>query len=378
MFRYADGILTLVAALMCGTVVSAQESDFVANMLTDTCRKHNVPSLTIAVVSSDRVVTTRCNGIRKRGTDDAVELWDRHPLGSNTKSMTATLAAFVVESGKIDWDTTIGQVWPDLGEDQLHPLLRDVTLNQLLSHGSGLTGDLNLRGGDWASFFAEKASPPEERRRMLKMILKKKPDHPRGEYHYSNLGYVVAAVMLEKSAGQEFEMMMRRHVFQPLQMDSAAFRTMASARKQTPPLLWGHRSNGEPINPTIAGAENPSVYASCGTVNVTIADYAKYAQWHLRNKPAPLLSTQQAIDHLHTGQIARPEGRGHYGCGWIHLDTGFGRAMTHTGSNTNSFSVIWILPDRDFAAVACTNTGEQAGFLACDEAIQSLMRRYAK
>jgi CubicO group peptidase (beta-lactamase class C family) len=235
-----------------------------------------------------------------------------------------------------------------------------------------------LSGDDWLSFFKEKASPPDERRRMLKLLLKQKPEHPHGEYHYSNLGYVVAAAMLEKSSGQEFEAMMRRDVFKPLEMDSADFRTMASAKKLKAPLLWGHRNNGDPISPKIAGAENPSVYASCGTVNVSIADYAKYAQWHLHNEPAPLLSTQQALDHLHTGQIDSPSIGGKYGCGWIHLDTGLGRAMTHAGSNTNSFAVVWILPDKDFAVVACTNTGEQSGFQACDKAIQELMKRYAK
>lgn len=380
MLRHAICILTTVTMLPCCVVVSGQESNSeLEKMLADICRKHNVPSLTIAVVRSDEIVTMQCAGVRKRGTNDAVELSDRHPLGSNTKSITATLAAKVVESGKINWDTTISQVWPEAGKKHLHPSLRDVTLNELLSHQSGLTSDLtDLGGNEWASFFKEKESPPDERGRMLKLVLKQKPEHPRGEFHYSNLGYVVAAAMLEKSSGQKFETMMRRDVFKPLKMDSADFRTMKSAKKLKAPLLWGHQNNGDPISPKIAGAENPSAYASVGTVNVSIADYAKYAQWHLQNEPAPLLSTQQALDHLHTGHVDRPNAGGKYGGGWIHLDIGLGRAMTHGGSNTNSYALIWILPDKDFAAVVCTNAGMQSGFPACNEAIQVLMTRYAK
>ncbi|MBI3491941.1 MAG: beta-lactamase family protein [Acidobacteria bacterium] len=348
-------------------------------MLADTCRKHNVPSLSIAVVRSDGIVTTQCSGVRKRGIDEAVELSDRHPLGSCTKSMTATLAAVVVEAGKIEWDTTIGQVWPRADEKHLHPSLRDVTLNELLSHQSGLVSDLkDLKGDDWLSFFEEKMGPPLERRRMLNLILTFKPEHPRGEYHYSNLGYVVAAAMLETKGGDSFENMMRRQVFKPLKMNTADFRTMALARKLKAPLLWGHRSDGTPIDPRIVGAENPSVYAPCGTVNLSIADYARYAQWHLSHVPVPLLSAQKTLDHLHTGYVDAPSIGGKYGCGWIVLDTGLGRAITHGGTNTNSHALIWILPDKDFAAVACTNTGENSGFLACDEAIQELMKRYAR
>jgi CubicO group peptidase (beta-lactamase class C family) len=239
-----------------------------------------------------------------------------------------------------------------------------------------LRGDIG--GIAWATFFAEKASPTAERRRMLKLILKEKPEFSRGEYHYSNLGYAVAAAMLEKSTGEAFETMMLRDVFKPLKMDSADFRTMKSAKQLKAPMLWGHQANGKPISPKIAGAENPSVYASAGTVHITIADYAKYAQWHLKNEPAPLLSTKEALDHVHAGVIDVPSLGGKYGGGWIHLKAGFGRAMTHTGSNTNSFAVLWILPDKDFAAIACCNTGEQSGFLACDAAIVELMKRYAK
>src|SRR5262245_21352390 len=118
MVRHA--VLTLAAAsiaLICvlQTCVAAAErasSDRgLEEMLADVCRKHNVPSVTIAVVRSDGIVTTQCSGVCKRGTDVPVEASDRHPLGSCTKSMAATLAAVVVESGKITWETTISQVW---------------------------------------------------------------------------------------------------------------------------------------------------------------------------------------------------------------------------------------------------------------------------
>ena len=189
------GILILAAAsivplctLPCCVAAAEPDSsdEELKDMLADICRKHNVPSLTIAVVRSDGIVTTQCSGVRKRGTEDAARLSDLHPLGSCTKSLTATLAAAVVESGKIEWDTTISQVWPSAGEKHLHPSLRDVTLNELLSHQSGLGSDLKdfkcVKAKVWLSFFEEKATPQLERLIMPNLILKRKPEHPRGEY----------------------------------------------------------------------------------------------------------------------------------------------------------------------------------------------------
>jgi len=372
----ATGLLLMVMLPCCGAADDESSDEWLKRLLADTCKKHNVPSLSVSVVRADEILATACSGVRKRGTNDEVSLSDRHPLGSCTKSMTATLAAVLVEAGKIEWETTIGQVWPGADEKHIHPALQKVTLNELLSHQSGLTS--NLGGKDWASFFAEKSRPPVERKRILNLVMKLKPEHPHGEYHYSNLGYVVAAAMLEKKCGDSLEGMMRSKVFQPLKMETADFRTMALAKKLRAPLLWGHRDNGTPMNPRLVGAENPSVYAPCGTVSVSIADYARYAQWHLSNEPAPLLSTQPAFDHLHTGAVDAKSTGGKYGCGWICIDTGYGPALTHAGSNTNSQALIWILPERDFAAVACTNTGERAGFLASDEVISESMKRFAQ
>lgn len=161
-------------------------------------------------------------------------------------------------------------------------------------------------------------------------------------------------------------------------MTTADFRTTALAKKLQAPLLWGHASDGTPIDPRGVNAENPSVYASCGTVNLSTADYARYAQWHFGGMPAPLLSEQQTFDHLHAAQVDAPAAGGKYGGGWVTLDTGLGRGMFHGGNNTNSQALIWILTDKDFAAVACTNTGENSGLLACGEAIQELMYRFAR
>ena len=345
--------------------------------LAEICRKHDVPAMVVAVVSANNLVEAQCFGVRKRGTTDMVTLSDRFPLGSCTKSMTATLAAVMVEAGKIDWKTTLGDVWPKATDDQIHPQLRKVTLDQLLSHQSGLPCDIRDTDGEaWLSFFDEKESPSLERKRMLKLVLSKAPSQPQGTCSYSNLGYVVVAAMLETRGGASYESLMKKHIFDPLKMQSADFRSMQSAKKLQPPLLWGHQAaNGKPIDPRSMAAENPTVYASCGTVNVSIEDYAKYARWHLVGKPAPVLQSQSAFDHLHEPLVDFPPGA-KYACGWICLDTGLGRAYNHGGTNTNSFALIWILPESDLALVACTNTGEPQAFPACNEMISHLMMTY--
>ncbi len=372
--------LSIFACIWFYTACQAEElSKDISAKLAEICRKHDVPAMTVAVVNSNGLVQSQCFGVRKRGATDKVELSDRFPLGSNTKSMTATLAAVLVEAGKIEWDTTIGDVWPNATDKDIHPQLRKVTLNQLLSHQSGLPANIgDISASEWASFFEEKQVPTLERRRMLKLVLSRAPAQPQGEFAYSNLGYAVVSAMLETRAKETYESLMKRHIFDPLEMRSAGFHSVKSAKQlQLPSLLWGHQADGgKPVDPRTIAAENPTVYAAAGTVHLAIEDYAKYARWHLAGKPAPVLRSPSTFEQLHDSLVEKAVGE-QYGYGWILLNTGLGPALTHAGSNTNAFAVIWIFPESDCAFIACTNSGETRAYTACDEMISYLLQEQA-
>ncbi len=360
--------------------LKAQEpSNDIAAKLAEICRKHDVPALSVAVVNAKELVAADCFGVRKRGTSDKVELSDRFPIGSNTKSMAAVLAAALVEAGKIEWTTTIGEVWPKASDKDIHPKLRNVTLDQLLSHQGGLEANIaDISTDAWTNHFKEKQSPTLERKGMLKYALSKAPSHPIGKFLYSNLGYAIVSAMLESRTGESYESLMKKHIFDPLEMRSADFRSMQSAKQLKPPYLWGHQAaDGAPVDPRAIGAENPTVYAAAGTVHVSIEDYAKYARWQLVGKPEPVLRTQDAFDHLRKPQVDSDIPGTKYGCGWICANTPMGPALNHAGSNTNCFALIWIIPDADFAVVACTNSGQSQAFAACDEIITVMIRKFA-
>ena len=373
-------LLALIVVTHIQSSLFAQDqSKEMATTLAEICRKHDVPAMSAAVVNSKGLVQSQCFGVRKRGTSDKVELSDRFPIGSNTKSMTATLAAVLVDAGKIEWETTIGEVWPKATDKDIHPELRKITLDQLLSHQGGVPGNISdLSKEAWAKHFEEKQSPTLERKAMLKLALSKAPSQPLGTFVYSNLGYAIASAMLESRTGESYESLMKKHVFDPLEMRSADFRSMQSAKQLRPPMLWGHQAaNGEPVDPRTMVAENPTVYAAAGTVHLSIEDYSKYARWQLAGKPSPVLRSQSAFDHLHRPQVEYDKSGAKYACGWICMDTEFGPALNHAGSNTNSFAVIWIFPEADFAAVVCANSGQPKAYAACEEMISYLKTQHA-
>src|ERR1051325_5380997 len=90
-----------------------------------------------AVLRGERIIAQGAAGVRKRGSTERVTLDDRFHLGSCTKAMTATLVAMLVEEGKLNWTTTLGELFADTVR-HMHPAWEKVTLRQVLAHRAGL------------------------------------------------------------------------------------------------------------------------------------------------------------------------------------------------------------------------------------------------
>ena len=184
-----------------------------------------------ALVTSKGLVTVGVVGTRKRGTEIAATLNDQWHLGSDTKAMTATLVARLVEKGRLKWDSTVAEVFPDLAPG-FSAEARTITVLQLLSHRSGLkpNPDLVVYGG---------ADGTKERLRVVKDELSKAPQHKPGtHYEYSNLGYAIAGAITEKITGKSWEQAMRDEVFGPLGMTSVGFGGTGTPGEVDQP--WGH------------------------------------------------------------------------------------------------------------------------------------------
>ena len=97
-------------------------------------RKHGLPGLAAAVVREGRVVSSAVTGVRRMSTGDPLRIDDRFHIASCTKSMTATLAAVLVEQGMIQWTSRLVDVLPELRGAR--PELQGATLEQLLAHAA--------------------------------------------------------------------------------------------------------------------------------------------------------------------------------------------------------------------------------------------------
>ena len=90
-------------------------------------RRFPVPALVGLIVTRDATFAEAGCGVRMVGRIDMVSEQAHWQLGSITKTFTATLAAILVERGKLTWDTTLGQIYPE-HVGIMAPGVRDITI----------------------------------------------------------------------------------------------------------------------------------------------------------------------------------------------------------------------------------------------------------
>jgi CubicO group peptidase (beta-lactamase class C family) len=351
-------------------LTTAQSADnAVVTLIEPIRKKHRVPALGAAVVTSRGVVAVGVTGTRKAGTDVPATIDDRWHLGSDTKAMTAVILATFVERGTLTWETTLGDVFTELAAG--FPVdFRAITVAQLLSHYAGLPANLA-----WRQIAQSAAALPEQRLNALKIAaMTTLTSKPGTKFEYSNLGYVLAGAIAERAGRKPWEELMRDIIFKPLGMTTCGFGGVGTPGTIDQP--WPHIANGEPTASNGPATDNAPVLGPAGTVHCSIADWSKFIADQLRGeRGAGALVKTDTYKALHT-----PRFGGNYAFGWGVASRVWagGTVWQHSGSNTMNFCVVWVAPLRDVAVLAVINQGGDSAQQAANEAVAAMVRLQEK
>ena len=331
----------------------------------------DVPALGAIMIVQGQVLETAAVGRRSLSSSERVTTQDLWHVGDLTKSMTATLAGVLVEAGHLDWTTTVAQAMPEVGA-VIRVEYEDVRLDELLSHTSGLSNDLT--GTTWWSQLPHSDPLPDQRVALSTELMQNQAGAPRGEYLYSNGGYVVAGAMIERVMGEQWEDLIVTHVFNPLGMFTASFGAPGRAGSYLQP--WGHaleNGNYSPVEPG-PSADSPEVVGPAGTVHMSMADLARYAAAHIAGaRGADGLVTAETFAKLHQQTPGTASG-----LGWLLAVRTWanGIALHHEGSNQFWYANMWLAANRDFGVLAITNAGEVRAYDATVATVDALVERF--
>lgn len=213
--------------------------------------QEHIPGLSIALVHRDSVIWQGGVGVADRATNRAVTQTDLFRIGSITKTFISLAIQKLIAAGKFSLDSKLKTLAPDVPFENAWEEQEPVRVIHLLEHTAGFD-DMHLN-----SFINDTG---EKRPALEEVLIHKKSLHARwkpGTRHaYSNPGYMILGLLIEKYSGMPYEDYVLQQVMLPLKMTHTNFNYSLA-----PPYSKGysydgayHESRAVMINGRAAGA----------------------------------------------------------------------------------------------------------------------------
>lgn len=281
-------------------------------------RHLRLPGLQAAVLHDGEVLLDVAYGVSSVDTGEALTTDHVFRIASHSKTFTATCVMQLVEQGRVRLDDTVGQWIGELADAPVGV----VTVRELLAHASGLVRD-GWDGDFWQLFheFPDTAG-------LLRMATDDALVLSRNErFKYSNVGYSLLGLVIERASGQPYAAYVTEHVVDPLgltrttpELDPARLHTYAG----------GHTSlDHADVRLPIEHVDTHAMASATGFAS-TASDVVRYAAAHFFGDERLLTDDSKRLMQK-TEWLVEASGGGEYGLGFAVNTVGVRRLLGHGG-----------------------------------------------
>ncbi|HWH01071.1 MAG TPA: serine hydrolase domain-containing protein, partial [Pilimelia sp.] len=299
-------------------------------------REQGLPGGQLVVHHAGETVAV-CAGVAEYGTPRPVTDDTAFPVGSITKSFTATMAMILLADGDLELDAPVGLHVPGLGE-----LGSALTVRHLLSHTGGLAcgpASAEVRELSPRRYVTEHCHPEN-------LVLP-----PGTGFSYSNLGYALAGLLIEEITGMSWAEAVESIVLRPLGIAPAFVHAPGDRAMAT-----GHSVNllaerVRPVQQSLAPAEAPA-----GALVMSAGDLASLGLLHVGGGRPAILPRYYADLMRRPVAEAEPFGLADgWGLGLARFHAGEHRWVGHDGNADGTACYLRIEPDAGWVVAFTCN-----------------------
>ncbi|WP_188068511.1 serine hydrolase domain-containing protein [Brevibacillus brevis] len=258
----------------------------------------------LAVASENGKSRAYVVGVADKVTKKQMEADYRFRIGSVTKTFTAATVLHIVGEGRLNLDDSIEKWLPGVIQGNGYDG-KQITIRQILNHTSGLTD--YLKSPDFDMSETKKSHTPEE---LVKLGLTLPPEFKPGKsWSYSNTGYVILGMLIERVTGNSYEEEMEKRIIEPLKLSN----TFLPGNSRVIPGINHARGYGlenEAGELKDVTYYNPSIASSAGDMISTADDLNKFFSALLGGKLLKEEQLKQMLTSVPTGTKEMPNGYG--------------------------------------------------------------------
>ncbi len=327
----------LTLMLMRATVAMADERVDVIDKLFHDFDRTDCPGASVMVIRSGKVLCERSYGLADVERKTPITPATNFRLASLTKEFTAMAVMILAEAGKLNIDDPITKFFPEFPDYG-----RALTVRHLLNHTSGLMDyeDINPKG----------TTLPVLDINVLRLLMQQ--DHtlfpPGSKFQYSNSGYALLALIVERVSGRTFAAFLRQEIFEPLGMkNSVAYEPGISSVTNRAfgytPADGAWRLHDQSLTSSVLG--DGGIYSS-------VEDLFKWDQALYGTK---FVSRKMIKAAFTPGKSTLHDQGVEYGFGWFLSDYRGQRNIWHYGSTVGFATRISRFPEKKFTVIILSN-----------------------
>lgn len=305
----------------------------------------HIPEVSYAIINEKDIKNIGSFGVHSVNLKDSASLNDRFHIGSNTKAMTAFMIAKYVEKGKLKWKTKFFDLFPEWKKTSRKEYY-NITLEELLSHRTFVQP---FQGENDPRIPKFEGNQAEQRKQFGKFVLTLSPAAPENGQHfvYSNAGYTLAALMIEKVTKKNWEQLMNQVFNTDLNLSIKFSWPENQKAKDT----WGHSFENGQLTPIPSTTDYHLDYTEpSGDLNIKLPDYIKFIQMNLKGLKGEsnyLQSSTYQYLHNHFPQ---------YSMGWYNISEKNIQWSNHSGTAGTYYTLVHIDRTDGVAYIIFTNS----------------------
>lgn len=334
-------------------VSSNQISSHQVDGIFSALKSDNAPGAAVLVVRNGQTVFHRGYGVGDLRTLRPIDDKTNFRLASFTKQFTAASIMLLARDGKLHYDDHLTDFFP-----QFPAYGKSITVRNLLNHTSGLPDYEDILMARYPNV-PEEQIPQIHDAEVLKLLEQQSSGKfaPGSKWEYSNSGYAVLAMIVEKVSGKSFGEFLHERIFVPLKMSNTL--AYEKGKNEVPRRAYGHSLSEKTgkgrwmetdQSPTSAVLGDGGIYSS-------LDDLAK---WDRALREYTLLSQaemQPALTPVQlTGDSAKTaEAYPSYGFGWFLAPFRGHKRMWHDGETVGFRTTIQRFPDDQLTIIVLAN-----------------------
>ena len=316
--------------------------------------KYGVPGASLGILTTTRSGFSRTvvtSGVVSTRTGVAATPDTLFQMGSISKVWTATLIMQLVEEGLLDLDSPVRNILPDFAvADAVATEM--VTTRHLLTHTSGIDGDVFIDGGRGDDCVERYVASLKSTVQLFA---------PGTDWSYCNTGFVIAGRIIEVLRGKSWDAVLRERIIEPLGLTKTTTLPEETALHRAAVGHVGGAAVGH-----VGGADNleqtpqfliPRSMGPAGLINSTAEDLLLFAQDSMREDPVLLRRSTHLAMLEERRQIGDVSSADIMGTTWLLHNWGGVLAHGHNGGTLGQQSFLRVVPSCGLAVVLMANGG---------------------